>query len=143
MRRRAGGFSLIEILVAVAIVGILTAVALPAYSSYVLRTRLTEAFAGLAAVQPNAEQYWSNKHTFVGLDTETPSRLPAASANFTYSLSNLTDSSYTVTARGQGPADGFVYTIDQSGQRATTAVPTGWTASTSCWVDRKGGLCTQ
>jgi type IV pilus assembly protein PilE len=143
MNRQARGFSLIEILVAVAIVGILTAIAIPAYGSYVLRTRLTEAFAGLAGVQPNAEQYWANQRTFVGLDTETPSRMPPTSSNFTYALSNASASSYTVTATGQGPAAGFVYTIDQSGARATTSVPTGWTASTSCWVDRKGGLCTQ
>jgi type IV pilus assembly protein PilE len=140
---RQHGFSLIEIMVAVAIIGILTAIAVPAYSGYVLRTRLTEAFAGLGAVQPSAEQYWSNKNTFVDFDTEVPSRMPPDSANFTYKLSGATASAYTVTAKGQGAAANFVFTIDQSGNRATTAAPDGWGTSTSCWVGAKGGMCVQ
>jgi type IV pilus assembly protein PilE len=132
-----------DILVALAIVGIMTAIAVPAYSGHVLRTRLAEAFAGLAGLQPNAEQFWASNHTFAGLDQESTSRMPADSANFTYTLSNATASTYTVTATGRGAATGVTFTFDQSGSRATTAVPSGWTASSSCWIDRKGGQCVQ
>jgi type IV pilus assembly protein PilE len=134
------GFSLIELMAAVAIIGILSAIALPMYSSYVQRTRLAEAFTALAAVQPAAEQYWDNGRTFDGFD-----RMPANTANFAYTLTNATASTYTVTATGQTgtTVDGFAYTIDQSGNRVTTHVPTGWTASPSCWVDRKPGTCVQ
>jgi type IV pilus assembly protein PilE len=58
------GFSLIELLVAMAIAGILTAIALPQYREYILRTRLTEGFSALAGVQPLAEHFWSNNRTF-------------------------------------------------------------------------------
>jgi type IV pilus assembly protein PilE len=134
------GFSLIELMAAVAIIGILSAIALPMYSSYVQRTRLAEAFTALAGVQPAAEQFWDNNHTFDGFD-----RMPANTANFAYTLSNATASTYTVTATGTatGQAAGFAFTMDQSGNRATTHVPTGWTANTSCWVDRKPGTCVQ
>lgn len=138
MGRVAKGFTLIEMMVTVAIVGILTAVALPQYRDYVTRARLTDAFSALAAVQPAAEQFWSNQRTFVGFD-----RLPDSSANFTYTLSAATVSAYTVTATGAGKAAGFTYTINQSGTRATTAAPAGWGTSTSCWVDHKGGTCSQ
>lgn len=138
MNRLQRGFTLMEVLVALAIIGILSAVALPAYSTYVIRARLTEAFSGLASVPPQAEQYWSNNRTFAAFN-----RLPANTENFAYSLSNDTTTTFTVTATGMGPVDGFVYTIDHSGARATTAVPTGWTANATCWVDRKDGSCTQ
>jgi type IV pilus assembly protein PilE len=135
MRRAANGFTLIEMMITVAIIGILTAVALPQYRDYVTRARLVEAFSALAAVQPAAEQYWSNQRTFVGFD-----RLPGDTTNFTYALA-ATIPAYTVTATGIGKAAGFVYTVNQSGARATTAAPAGWGTSTTCWVDHKGGAC--
>jgi type IV pilus assembly protein PilE len=136
MRRRETGFTLIEVLIAIVIVGILSAVAIPSYSSYVLRGRLTEAYTALSAMQPKAEEFWSNNRTYSGLT------LPANTANFSYTA-DLTASSYTITATGSGPAADFIYTIDQNGNRATSKAPAGWTTSTSCWVDRKGGQCVQ
>lgn len=136
MRRAANGFTLIEMMVTVAIIGILTAVALPQYRDYVTRARLVDAFSALAAVQPAAEQFWSNGRTYVAFD-----RLPADTVNFTYSLPTATVSTYTVKATGIGKAAGFVYTVNQAGTRATTAAPAGWGTSTSCWVDHKGGAC--
>lgn len=134
------GFTLIEVMVTVAIVGILSAVALPAYSTYVTRGRLSEAFTALGGAQPAAEQWWANNRDYSKF--YQASNFPAATANFTYALSNATTSSYTLTATGIGKVAGFVYTVDQNGTRATTASPTGWGTSTSCWVDRKGGACT-
>lgn len=136
MRRREAGFTLIEVLIAIVIVGILSAVAIPSYTSYVLRGRLTDAFTSLSAMQPKAEEFWSNNRTYEGLP------LPAASPNFSYSA-ELSASGYTITATGVGKAADFVFTIDQNGNRSTTGVPPGWTASNNCWVDRKGGQCVQ
>jgi len=139
MQRQIRGFTLIEMMVTVAIVGILTAVAVPAYSNYVTRARVTEAFTTLGTFQPFAEQYWSNKRTFADIAA------PAATPNFTYAVSNRTNATWTLTATGKEKMTGLVYTIDQSGTRATTSVTgfTGWLTKTDCWVDRKGGLCTQ
>jgi len=135
MERMQRGFTLIEVMITVAIVGILTAVALPAYSDYVTRSRLSEAFTVLGAAQPAAEQAWANDRRYDNFPA------PAATANFTYALSNAGASTYTLTATGTGKMAGFVYTINQSGARATTASPTGWGTSDKCWVDHKGGKC--
>lgn len=135
------GFTLIEMMVTVAIIGILSAVAIPAYSAYVLRARTTEAFTALAGIQPAAEQYWANNRTFTSLPA------PTDTTNFKFTVS-ATDSTYTVTATGRLKMKDLVYTIDQAGNRKTTGVPSagafaGWTTNDTCWVDRKGGLCTE
>ncbi|MHA4866209.1 type IV pilin protein [Duganella sp. PWIR1] len=133
------GFTLIEIMISVAIIGVTMAVAVPAYSDYVTRGRLNEAFTALGGAQPAAEQYWANNRTYVNFDG-APS-FPGTTANFTYALSNATVSTYTLTATGTGKMAGFAYTLNESGGRATTASPTGWGTSAVCWVDRKGGAC--
>lgn len=139
MKRVQQGFTLIEIMVSVAIVGILMAVAIPAYSDYVIRGRLSEAFTALGGAQPSAEQFWSNNRTYVGFNVAAS--FPPPTTNFTYALSAVTASSYTLTATGVGKMNGFVYTIDQNGTHATTGSPAGWGVSASCWVDHKGGAC--
>jgi type IV pilus assembly protein PilE len=139
MKRTQRGFTLIEVMITVAIVGLLTAVAVPAYTDYVVRSRLSEAFTALGGAQPAAEQFWSNRRTYAGFDSTTG--FPAATANFSYTLSDATTSSYTITATGTGKMTGFVYTINQSGTRATTGSPAGWGTSGNCWVDHKGGAC--
>ena len=136
---RAAGYTLMEVMATVAIVGILSAVAIPAYTDYVTRGRLAEAFTALGGAQAAAEQFWANNRTYVDFDKATT--FPAATANFTYALSGASASAYTITATGQAKAAGFVYTIDQTGAKTTTGSPTGWGTSTTCWVDRKGGAC--
>ena len=140
---RQAGFTLIELLITLVIVGILTAVAVPAYGNYVLRTRLTDAYSGLAGVQPLAEQFWASEHSYNELDEDGANVLPAATENFTYTLTESSDTSYTITATGQNGAAGFAFTIDQSGNRATTAAPDGWDTSDTCWVSDKDGKCSE
>jgi len=138
MQQRQSGFTLVELMVVVAIIGILSAIALPSYNSYILRARLAEAHGDLAATQPRLEQYWSNERTYAGFAGK-----PVDTKNFTYTLTSATASSYVLTATGRAGAADFVYTINQAGTRATTGAPAGWTKKTTCWVDRKDGACTQ
>ncbi|TWI67550.1 type IV pilus assembly protein PilE [Pseudoduganella lurida] len=138
MKRLQQGFTLIEVLVTIAIVGLLTSVAVPSYNNYVTRARTAEAFSALGAAQAAAEQYWPNGRTYANFNTSLA--FPAATDNFTYTLSNATASTFTVTANGRAKMTGFTYTINQSGTRATTATPS-WGTNTSCWVDKKGGAC--
>jgi type IV pilus assembly protein PilE len=143
MKRSNKGFTLVEVMVTVAIIGIITAIALPQYRGYVMRARVTEAFSALGGLQPSLEQYWSNNRTYVDFDKAADKRMPASTVNFSYALTNPTTTSFTLTATGQGKMAGFVYTLNQTGDRATTSVPTGWTLTATCWVDRSGGECAQ
>lgn len=136
------GFTLIELMIALAIIAVITAVALPSYRNHVISSRLTEAYSGLAAAQSAAEQFWSNNRTYVGFNAA--SNFPQATSNFTYALSNDSASTYTVTASGVAgsPVSGFSYTINQNGNRTTVATPS-WGTSASCWINKEGGACVQ
>lgn len=138
------GFTLVELMIVVTIVGILASIALPAYNDYVLRGKLTEAPTELAAMRVKLEQYYQDKRTYVGgCAAGTVAPLPSGTKYFTYDCPTLTASAFTVSATGvatQGTGD-FVYTIDQSNTKQTTGAPAGWGAPASCWITKKGGAC--
>lgn len=137
------GFTLIEVMIVVAIVGILTAIAVPAYGDYVKRGRITEAVSGLSDMRVKMEQFFQDNRTYVGACVAgTVAPLPANTTQFTFSCSSLSASAYTVSATGTSTMAGFTFTVDQSNVRNTTALPTGWTGTnTNCWVIKKDGTC--
>lgn len=134
----ARGFTLIEVMVTVAIVAILAAIALPAYSSYVLRGKLTEAYNNMSSYALAMGQYYQDNRTYVGACTAKP----PTSTNFTYACT-LAATSYTLTASGvsPGPTAGFTFTLADTGARQTTTAPTGWPTSTTCWINSRSGAC--
>ena len=140
------GFTLIEIMIVVAIIGILAAIVIPNYSDYVTRARITEAVAGLSDMRVKMEQYFLDNRTYVGAcAANTVAPLPAATPTFTYTCpaANLTATTYTVTATGAASMNGFVFTVDQTNARQTTGTPTGWSAHSpnDCWILRRDGSC--
>ena len=130
------GFTLIEVMVVVAIVGILAAIAIPSYQDYVIRSRITQATSGLAARRVLMEQYYQDHHAFSSAACSISS-VPGDLFTFDCSAVDAVANTYTLTASGQG----FTYTVDQANARSTTAVPSGWTTNAKCWVTRKGGAC--
>jgi len=142
--RRLQGFTLIELMITVAVVAILSAIALPAYVYYIQRSRIPEATAALAAKQVAMEQLFQDSRSYYAPNTSACSTSGMASSSyFSYAFSTCTSSTYVLSATGSAGTNmaGFTFTIDQSGNRATTSVPTGWTTSTTCWVTAKGGRC--
>lgn len=140
----AHGFTLIEVMVVVAIVAILSAVALPAYNDYITRGRIPDATSGLSARQTRMEQWFQDARSYQAATGTacggTAASDTSASTSFDFTCT-ATATTFTLTATGKGPMSGFVYTVNESNARATTGVPAGWTASSTCWVTKKGGLC--
>lgn len=144
LRRPHEGFTLIEVMITVAIIGILSAIALPAYTDYITRGRIPEATSQLAAKQVRMEQWFQDSRTYraaSGTDCYIGASDTTSSKYFTFSCAASSATAYTITATGTGAMSGFVYTVNQNGDKATTGVPTGWSTSTSCWVIKKGGVC--
>ena len=145
---RAGqsGFTLIEVMITVAIVGILAMVALPSYRDYILRGQLTDASNGLATIRAQMERHFQDNRSYATVGTFT-TPCAAAVATRTFNLfvvscsGTPTATAFTLQAVGSGNVSGFTYTITQADVRATTAAPTGWNTCATGWMVKRGQVC--
>jgi len=135
------GFTLIELMIVVAVIGILMAIAIPNYNDYVMRSRITEATSALSDMRVRMEQYFQDNRTYVGAYAAGTVAPPPVNTNsFDFSTPAAPDATtYVVEATGKGKMTGFRYRVTQNG-RDTTAVPAGWSgANGGCWVTSKSG----
>lgn len=142
------GFTLIELMIVVAIIAILAAVAVPSYKDYVTRSKTVEATSRLSALRVTMEQFFQDNRSYVvggncGIGA-IPN--PGDSKYFTFACVG-TQVTYTITATGTGSMAGFSYTINDANLKtsAFTGIPlaTGWTAPVpnTCWATNTGGKC--
>ena len=151
-RARAGrftvqrGFTLIELMITVAIVAILSAIALPAYTEYILRGRLVDGRNALASLRARMEQYYQDNRTYQDVSTTIVSPCVASTVGtFAIACPTLTATTYVIRATGSGTTASFVSTMDNNGNQVTTGLPTAWgtvpTGGYACWVAKKGETC--
>ncbi len=156
--RRSGtnarGFSLLELVVAVSVVAILAAIAIPSYQSYTLRSHRTDAKTALLDMASLEERFFSTNNSY----SQTPSDLGYAGAapcpcapfpvglNGYYQITNLqavaatppagvnngTPATYTITASAIGnqvnDTSCLTFTVNSAGQQTATPNPNG-----DCW----------
>ena len=139
----AAGFSLIELMIVVAIAGILAAIAFPSYNNYVLRGKRAEGRNALLDLAARQERFYSDNNQYTGtlgtggLNYSDPSSCSSDSGvqtetcKYTLAVSGVsgTNQEFTITATpvSTDEACGNL-SIDQAGQKATSA---GTTAE--CW----------
>ena len=137
-QRRQQGFTLIEVMIVVAIVGILSAIAYPSYTEYIRRGHRADARAGLL----QAQQYLERASTATGV---YPTTLPTAltwSGDTTkrYDIAFLagnTNAAYTLTATPKGAQAGDkcgTYTLSNTGVRGAAGKKSGDSGyNPDCW----------
>lgn len=143
-KHSTSGFTLIEVMIVVAIIAIISTFAVPGYQEYMMRSRLQDAISQMAGKQVQLEQWFQDRRTYNGSPAcanDTSNR------NFDFSCNGTETAggglTFTLTATGKGSVASFSFTVNQANVRSTVSVPTEWQLPTpnNCWVVRKGGHC--
>ncbi len=133
------GFTLIELMIVIVIIGILTSVALPSYNDYVRRSRAASALGELSSWAARMEQsYLDNRNYGAGACRIAA---PTIGADTKYALAcALTNGGqgFTLTATAQVDNEG-TYTLSEGNQRGTSVFK-GSSVTKTCWVV-KGNEC--
>ncbi len=137
------GFSLVELMIALAVAAIIAAFAIPSYRDHLQRSNVPEATSGLLLTAMRLEQYYQDNRSYLnGQVCGVP--LPQA-RRFSFSCTSTADGqTFLLTATGvdQESMAGFTFTLDHSGTARTTALPAAWgSVPRDCWITRRGNTC--
>jgi type IV pilus assembly protein PilE len=152
--RRQPGFTLIELMVTVAIIAILAAIAIPNYTDYIRRGKIQEATTALLAMRTKMEQWFQDNRAYpatCGAVAGATQIVVPTLKYFTITCPTLTATTYTIQAAGGSATDssisGLTLTINEANLRATTVTSgspmglAGYAANATCWTVKKGGQC--
>jgi type IV pilus assembly protein PilE len=121
------GFTLIEMMVAAVVLAILAAVALPAYTSYINKSRARSAGADLAALALNMENRYQLQLSYPVYAANTAATnaifsawSPTQASHFSYTMVS-TASTYTLTATGKGSSANCTLTLNNVNARAASS----------------------
>jgi prepilin-type N-terminal cleavage/methylation domain-containing protein len=159
--RRVPGFSILELMIALAIVGLLAAIALPFFHTYQLRSKSAEVKSNLGALRVLEESYFSTHDAFLAAAPEPPvipgattaafvpnaaftalGFAPEGRVYFSYGASVSADGTgYTADAAADIDADGFPQIWGYAKHDASGAIVAGVVGCTVAELDTEVGPC--
>lgn len=145
MKHPSLGFTLIELMITVAIIAFLASLAYPSYTAYILRGQIAEATSNLAEMRVRQERYFQDNRSYVSAGTTCNATLATLTNGleqryFTLGCAGSTNG-YVAFANGTGAANGISFTINQDNQRQTTAFPGVSGLPLNCWLTKKTSSC--
>ncbi len=139
IKKKQQGFTLIELMIVIAIVGILAAIALPAYQDYLVRSRMSEPMAAMAEAKTSVAEYLASRNTLpptqtaAGIETARPSAAYISSIEY-----YLQGAQAVIVARvTQGP-NAAIPTSSDSGRSFSMFGTVNQTQNTIGWVCTNG-----
>jgi type IV pilus assembly protein PilE len=140
MKRFNRGFTLIELMVAVVVLGILAAIALPSYQKYILRAHRVDGIALLNEAAARQERHYAQNNSYVIADADI--------ADLSLRSAGVSDSGFYQLSLSEGGADDAGYVLTATAQNTQTADTdcanfilngaggrsvTGTAAAADCW----------
>lgn len=133
------GYTLIELMIVVSIMGILASIAIPSYQDYVKKGKAAEATGTLADLRIKMEQCFQDNRSYA---TCAAFCAPTSGAvNFGYACTAAPDAlTYQINATGVAGKGmtGFAFSVNQDNAKTSTY---DGTAGASCWLTSKTGSC--
>jgi len=131
------GFTLIELIIAIAILSIIVAIATPTYSQYVQRGKIAEALATLGSLSTQMEKNYLDFRKYTGNDGNCAVDDPDTE-NFDYACAS-SGQDYTWTATS---SDGkYIFSVNNNFNKVTLAFGGNTMSSVDCWMISEDGTC--
>jgi len=159
--RNERGFTLLELMIVVAVIAILAAIALPSYQDYITRSKFQEATSSLADLRVKMEQYFMDNRRYNATGVPGTCGVPGGlvptvpgAKYFTFACASSNaagagDQQFSITATGipaQG-LDGIAFTVNHSNTKATVVTggtpmaSKGYASNAGCWIVKKPSQC--
>lgn len=124
MKCKSSGFTLIELMITIAIIAILAGIAIPSYQNYILKSRRADGKAAVLAVQLKEEKWRANNVSYTSTLADLLMPTTSSDGYYTVAISDNTDTAYTITATHTGvqtaDKDCKTLMIDEEGTKTAT-----------------------